>query len=216
MSAFAGNQLDLGELGIADPLAFCRRAVQKGLRNLGTTHLEPDDLEEAHSFLLVELCKLAQRYDRSKARGQSFSTWSFRRLTTFGIISWYREHFGDSRYGEWLGGSRGCRHVGDTEDRCECGAMFVRNGGREQARGDAGDFVSGATLDPEQVKQLIEELDGPMLSQRARGTLNQVFLVMAEQGLKPHEAAARLGKSRRDLNGDLHRTREELRCLYQR
>lgn len=165
---------------IENPRAFVLHALDDELRWRGAT-LDPDRKEDCVSYLSVVLCSLPLRYDPD--RGLSFSTYSYRTLRRR-YTDWLRKTRGDSRYG---------------------------NDGREVSVADPMEMHEAVGVrDAQDFESLIDQLDHEKLSTRARGALRQIAWLMVEEGLTAAEAAARLGKSRREANSDLARLRMEL------
>lgn len=115
------------------------------------------------------------------ARGElSFSTYAYRILRRR-YTDFLRDVLGDRRYG---------------------------NDGREVTMAETP--LEGFTEDPETFEALVESIDHDRLSPRARGALRRIARLIAEDGLTATEAAARLGKTRREALADLRRLRLEL------
>lgn len=160
---------------------FVRGALDDEMRARGA-YLDPVRYEDALSYLVDVLCRLAQRYDPSKG-SLSFSTFAYRILRRR-YTSYLRESRGDARYG---------------------------NDGREQSVADP-DLLreSLASEDHLDFDALIEQIDHDKLSPRARGALKQIARRMAEEGITATQAARKLAKSRREASRDLERLRAEL------
>jgi len=223
---------------VDDPFRFVRRALEDELRaRCGT--LRPDMREEAEGYFLEILVRLARRYDPwgsaatrlaqdrirervatrhewralhrylrarvralragadSRAAGQefaatirrlgldpgrplAFSTWAYRILRR--------------RYTDFLRDERGDRRYG--------------NDGREVAMAETP--REGVSEDRQSFEALIESIDHEKLSPLARGALRQIALLMARDDLTATQAAARLGKSRREVKAAMDRLRLEL------
>jgi DNA-directed RNA polymerase specialized sigma24 family protein len=110
----------------------------------------------------------------------SFSKWAYTLLR--------------KRYTDWLRSSRVDTRYGE--------APIVE--GLDDFMPDVG------TLDAEDVLALVERLDHDRLSPRARGALRRIIVMTAALGLTPSQAAEQLGKTRREISGDLDRLRLEL------
>ena len=166
--------------GIADPIAFIKRALNDELRSRGAS-LPAPTFNDAVSFLYIRLRRLAQTYD--PARGPSFSTWAYsilrKRYTDF-----LRELRGDSRYG----------NDGREESVADPSSLVAAT-----AAPDALDFEA-----------LVDELDHDKLSTRARSALQLIARRVAEEGITASQAAADLAKSCREARLDIERLRQEL------
>lgn len=166
---------------VDDPWGFVRGVLSDELRYRGA-HLDAERYEDAVSYLVEILCRLALKYDATKG-SLSFSTFAYRILRRR-YTSWLRDWRGDSRYG---------------------------NDGREQSVADP-DLLREAASSEDQpdFNALIEQIDHEKLSPRARGALRQIVRLIVQEGLTAAEAARVLAKSRREASGDLERLRQEL------
>lgn len=166
---------------VDDPWGFVRGALNDELR-YRSAHLDADRYEEAVSYLVEILCRLAKRYDSSKG-SLSFSTFAYRILRRR-YTSYLRDWRGDARYG---------------------------NDGRETSVADP-DLLREAASSEDQLDfgALIEQIDHDKLSPRARGALKQIVRLIVEEGMTAAEAARALAKSRREASRDLDRLRQEL------
>lgn len=72
------------------------RATMDAQLDAWRARLDPGLYEDALSYLLMSAFRLGQRYNPSYTL--SFSTFS-RRILPFRFVQWYRDTFGDSRYG---------------------------------------------------------------------------------------------------------------------
>lgn len=81
---------------IENAQAFVQRVLDRRL-NEWSARLEPDQKEDAFSYLLMTAWQLSEVYDPN--RRLSFSTYCHR-ILRLRLADWYRDRFGDSRYGD--------------------------------------------------------------------------------------------------------------------
>lgn len=81
---------------VDDVEGLARRALDDSITSWGA-RLSALDYEDAMSYLLEVMVRLAGSYDPAKGRN-SFSTFAYRILRRR-VVDWYREAKGDARYG---------------------------------------------------------------------------------------------------------------------
>jgi hypothetical protein len=81
---------------VKDVEALADRALSDTLKSWGA-RLERDDREDLLAYLIGVAWEIAPAFD--KAKTPSFSTFAYRRLR-LRTVDWYRQRFGDARYGE--------------------------------------------------------------------------------------------------------------------
>lgn len=80
---------------VRDVESLCRRVLSRRLEAWGAW-LRPEEYDDALSYLVSTCWELSRGYDPTK--GLSFSTYATRTLA-LRVVDWYRDRFGDSRYG---------------------------------------------------------------------------------------------------------------------
>src|SRR5262245_7105870 len=87
-----GGVLQLGEVENVE--AFARKLLDERLKSM-SAYLNPNEHDDALSYLIAECWELWQRYDPAKGQ-QRFSTYAYRLLWQR-VASWYRQRFIDTR-----------------------------------------------------------------------------------------------------------------------
>lgn len=80
---------------VADVEAFARSVLDRRLRDW-SAHLDVDRYDDALAYLIALSWELERSFDETL--GLSYSTYLFR-LLRLRLADWYRDRFGDSRYG---------------------------------------------------------------------------------------------------------------------
>jgi hypothetical protein len=86
---------------VGDVEALCGKALDNRLRRWGAVLSEQDN-EQCLAYLLARSWELYLKFDpwHEATRKRSFSTFLYRRLYNYEIISWYRVRFGDRRHSD--------------------------------------------------------------------------------------------------------------------
>lgn len=86
---------------VRDLLKTVRNCLNDGLHRRGA-HLNSDQYEEAFSYLCLKAWEEWLRFDPwyKATRERSFNTFLYRRLVDWRLDEWFRQEYGDSRYGK--------------------------------------------------------------------------------------------------------------------